>query len=125
MKTEFIENLTQAPVKQLRKRTAMRGPVTIVEESAMSEFSYEEMEEYRFEAKIGARFLANPNAPNDYRGHMYTEMLASVTNHIYGEVRREVFKLFPFAVDVGRLGDREQYDEFKSILNGILEMTKP
>ena len=103
----------------------MAGPMEIKDTSDITNVEYDEREEYLIEARLATKFMVQARTHFQERDESYRMALRHMTEAIYGEVRAEVYKLFPMTMIVARTGDREKYDEFNEILNNILEMTKP
>lgn len=122
-KTQLIVELDRAPIKFLGKRAdrISMPPAEIVESSEVGETGYSEREIYRFEAKFGAMFHRLPSEAEVARLPRYRELLRSVTEGVYGEVRSEARKLFPLLADID---NRDLRESIESVAGAILEMTE-
>ena len=123
-KTKLIQELLQAPVRTGKKR-AVRSkviPVDIQDESIIAARGYGEAEEYRFSAKFSASFVRHPQEHEMAKSRHYHNLLRSVTEGVYGEVRAEIHRLLPRLIEIQ---DYELMREFEDAFSDILEMTQP
>lgn len=122
-RTKLILELDRAPVKFQTKRIDRISmlPCTISEESEIEPSDIRDREIYRFEAKFGAAFYRLPHEPEPARLPRYRELLHSIADGVYGEVRQEARKLLPLVCEID---DRELRESIESVAAVILAMTE-
>lgn len=123
MKTRLLENLTQTPVEFCgrRRNTHRVPPLAVTETSKIVTDRANKREVYRLRADFGALFTRLPHQPEAERLLAYRELLASVADGVYGEVRSEVRKLLPMLVEIDNFELRTEIEE---VVINVLAMTQ-
>ena len=124
MKTKLIEELIAEPVEQMRERVyTPNRMVQVAEESEVIEDMAEQQERYRFELKLGARFVLFPGPEYRRERELRHELLIrTITEHIYGDVRLALRELYPIVADCA---DYETREEMLRKIEDLLDMTVP
>lgn len=123
MKTRLIELLESEPVEFLgrKKETHRMPPMIVEEESKLEDVGYSQREVYTFRAIFGARFVRHPNEYEAGRLQNYRDLLASVADGVYYEVRNEVRKLLPLLAEIDCFELREDIEE---VVSNVINMTE-
>ncbi len=124
MKAAIIELLAKEPVKVMGERVMTPNRlVSVFEESKVTINSGQEQERYRFELRLGARFVNFPGPDWVRQRHMQHKLLTrTVTEHIFSDVRHKLREMYPI---VGDLVDYEAREELSEKIEELLDMTVP
>lgn len=126
-KTRLIDELVKAPVKSTGRRLPVRGDILQVAEESVNRSTWEMggayAEEYTFAATLGAKFHVHMFSHDVQvaRERYHKEMLRSVIEQVYGEVRHAVHAAF---IPLQDITDFQAREDLSDILRRILDMTE-
>lgn len=124
-KTELIELLLDQRMVKFHSRRIERHPASclnIQHESVIDPHQGREREVYTVSAILHSRFYRLPNEPEAARNQRYHRALHALADVMYGEIRRELSKLWPLTVEIDYLEQREAMETIMNRLDNMMRV---
>lgn len=123
-KTEMIELLMDQRMVKFKEKRINRiktSCVSFEHSSKVERTDSLQREIYTLRATAHSQFYRLRHEPEAKRCRSYQTAMISLADVFYGEIRRELHKLYPIIVNIDDQEDREAAEK---IMSGIMEMTE-